>query len=1765
MSFNNENTIAMTPATLKDYALYALDGSDDENDFWQLPRQYIDSVLTMDRRFLGDDMYLSNEHTMKIEPFVEWYVSHGEIYERNDLRQYEYTKEWIDRCYDVMVNFNYNMREGLHIHFDSCRIAVTLNWFKTLQHLFENGYTMDKLRTQVPYHDILGSHMRLLLSGDVETNPGPVQSRPLLDRNNDPRLAKLERALERQEQKNKSLIKHLRQAIKNRRNKIYTQFFFDIRGLVTDSTTKLDSMSASLNRMCDFLETSLPLLQNNVQNLMNMTDRADRIKEDIVKITLICLLLRLLMIWKHHRTALAVLLLFIARYYKLDVFIINLILELQQNLKQPVAQVTAEDVIYHPWFHTCGKIIFAVIAFFGIRKIPGKQDWDSYISRLDRIPKAVEGSKKIIDYCSEYFNLSTDYVKMMVLGKTREELRRANGLYGEIEEWATEVRKYLDLEERNKIDTDITIANKVEALYKQGLKYHADPLLDRDMARLVSVTLLPARELFQYVSCSPIKGGGPRMRPICVWLAGESGVGKTEMVYPLCIDVLRTMGLMKPEDFHHQVYGRQVETEFWDGYKGQKIVIYDDAFQMKDDKTSPNPEIFEVIRSCNTFPQHLHMAALSDKNTFSSAEMLLYTTNDMNVKLESVTFPDAFFNRMSDNAYVVRPKLENSIKVERGSSGEYYRKLDKTTLNPDKPIDLSIYEFQKLIRDNSSEKAWIEQGEPLNYDDFANVICTQWKKEKARSVEKLRYLEQYAIRAQVGDEIEVYHECEYPDTYFFNDIKERMLNGQDIIDIESEYAEDDRLWTAYLAYKASAEKKDRWTIYKDKISKTLTTVHNYIHKLKEESIKIISQHPYLTILSFVGMTISAFALYKALENTLDSDIETEIGSSGDERTIKQQRTRVEAGTSGDNKTIKQNIKKVEVGTSGDNKTIKQPLKRIEMGEVEIKTRTGESIDEELKDILLTQGCSDMAAHTLITDVLQKNTYRLSYMKGDKRVPFGNCTFLRGWVFAMPYHFLHVLHSRRIAPEALISFSQSKYSDIIQIPLSHLIKVDVDGFTLTSNCIQPMTKDGAPRDCVIVNLHKKMCHPHRDIVKHFVKKDEQGKLMGKFPGTLATFHESGNELHRTYQWLQQIRPLDAEITIYYPHDGYDYTTESYTQRDCYEYNAPTQTGDCGSIVGIYCHRLERKLIGMHIAGSNQEFGYACPLTQDLIDTACLQLVGKDYKNISAQFYYEIPERVNALEAPKAPEGLFCPLGKANVKVGQATKTSLLPSCIHGKITTPTTRPALLKPTMINGIEHNPLLKGLKKCGVDTAVLDDEDVESAAQDVSQVVLTKYNSMLDKSKYQRILTYEEAIRGTLDDDFMCAINRRTSPGYPYSTQNKGCVGKTRWMGKDDEFDFTSTAALELRRDVEQLIEDCKNGKITNVFFVDTLKDERREHAKVDVGKTRVFSAGPQHFVVAFRRYFLPFSAWLMHNRIDNEVAVGTNVYSTDWERIAKRLKKKGKHVIAGDFGNFDGSLVAQVLWAIFWEIFVPWLNQFANFDTEEGLETLKICLGLWTHLVHSVHIFDDNVYMWTHSQPSGNPFTVIINCLYNSIIMRIVWIMIMRNVQPKLMSMKHFRKYVTMISYGDDNCLNISKEVIEFYNQETISAMMKLIKHEYTDEGKTGEIVTSRTLEDIFFLKRGFRFSSELQRTVAPLKIGVIYEMLNWTRNTIDPNVILMTNIETAFREIVYHGRHEYDKLRSAVLGVVDELPSVPQILTYGQYLHDSRLGADDLYEF
>ncbi|UHK03030.1 MAG: RNA helicase [Guiyang dicistrovirus 2] len=1615
---------------------------------------------------------------------------------------------------------------------------------------------------------------------------------PGVSRNNEPRVHRLENALQRMTEKYKSTKKQLRRAKGNQRiytqmmselsletqfsrltgifgDKIETQMFGntinEVKNISFDLGIRADNLNANLSKICDVVENLLPTISNNIkQTTVFAVDGFTTIKDDAIKMSLLTTVVALLMSLQKHRLALAITLVFIVRYYRIDEQIYTYVREIISQLSRNRPQSFWEETLTHPIFILCGKIIFSALSFFLIKKIPGKQDMDSFLLRLDRVPKAAQGGKKIFDNCSEVFEAARSQVYTMLFDK---ELHRVDDTLPKIKTWISNVHSCLDLVNRNKIgQDDIEFIQKCENLYQEGVKYQSDTLLDRETQRLITATLVPARDMYQYVASTVVKGGGPRMRPICLWLVGESGIGKTELIYPLCIDVLRTMGLIKPSDYQHQIYARQVETEYWDGYKGQKIVIYDDAFQKKDDKTQSNPEVFEVIRSCNTFPQHLHMAALQDKNTYSSAELMIYTTNEMNVDLPSLTFPEAFHNRMGECAFRVQPKIEHAI-VTFDQGGNEHRRLDKTTLNKEVAIDLSIYEFQRMIKTGGDGLAviWQEEGEPIDFPAFSKLVCDMWKQKRNDANRKQKFLENYAIRTQMCEE---FHDC--LDTMSIEEeISTRLHNGEELLDIVSSWAVDPEKYARYCDWKDKQKKPSKWEKYLDRMRIIQEQTVSYIQLIKEKVGSVLKKYPLYSFLSFIGLAISAIGVYKYFQQ--DEPILAEVASSGDANTSKMQKKIVEVASSGDSSTLRNGKRFVEVASSGDSNTAKSTKVQVEVassGDVNTRKNSKVNVEMTLEQIqaqeAYTQGCSDEVAHALVTDLLQKNTYRLSYERNGMRYPFGNTTFLHGWVCVMPKHFIEGMFARKLTPETTIDFSQAGLLNIMRVPVSHFLKGKMEGgYELTENVVQLGYKDGAKRDCVLVNLHKQMCQPHRSLLKNLITKEDQGLLKGKFCGTLATFHENREGIYRTYQWLQNIHSLDKEITIHYTEDQYEYSETSYTQRDCYEYNAPTQNGDCGSLIGVYNTRLPRKIIGMHIAGSKSNFGFACPLTLEVVNEAIEKLSQTKY-GISAQFCFEPPKEVDTTKDPIVPPGLFTPIGKSALKVGQAVKTALVPSLIHGKITKPIMKPALLKPKMINGVLVNPLMNGLKKCGVETANIREDIIVDAASDVFAIVSTQYDFMLHKPRFQRVLSYEEAIMGVADDSFMNSINRTTSAGFPYSLNTGGKPGKTKWLGSSQRFEFNSIDAKQLRSDVFILITKCRKGIISGVMFVDTLKDEKRDIAKVDIGKTRVFSAGPQHFIIAFRMYFLPFASWLMHNRIDNEVCVGTNPYSYDWERLSKKLRLKGDRVIAGDFGNFDGSLVASILWSIYWDIFVPWIKEYET-EEQDIEDILKVTFGLWSHIVHSVHIFDDNVYMWTHSQPSGNPFTVIINCLYNSIIMRIVWTLIMEKENPRWRSMKHFRKHVSMVSYGDDNVLNISNDALPLYNQLSISEMMREIKHEYTDEEKTGNLVLSKSLDDVYFLKRKFRYCEELGRTVAPLKKEVIYEMLNWSRNTTDPSEILMDNIEVAFREIVLHGRDAYEQLRKDVTQVSKYLPRYPQILSYESLLLDIKDLNDTQYEY
>lgn len=160
---------------------------------------------------------------------------------------------------------------------------------------------------------------------------------------------------------------------------------------------------------------------------------------------------------------------------------------------------------------------------------------------------------------------------------------------------------------------------------------------------------------------------GYRQEPVSCMFYGKPGMGKSNLINSLTGAVVGSF-LSEAEiaaykrDSTQQLYNRQAETKYWDGYNAQFVTNFDDLGQMKDIAGNPDNEWMNAIRAINSFEYRLHMAELHKKGTtFFRSKFVFATTNLQQFKPTSIISADAF-NRRWDFQYEVDLKPEYSLK-----------------------------------------------------------------------------------------------------------------------------------------------------------------------------------------------------------------------------------------------------------------------------------------------------------------------------------------------------------------------------------------------------------------------------------------------------------------------------------------------------------------------------------------------------------------------------------------------------------------------------------------------------------------------------------------------------------------------------------------------------------------------------------------------------------------------------------------------------------------------------------------------------------------------------------------------------------------------------------------------------------------------------------------------------------------------------------------------------------------------------------------------
>jgi len=464
----------------------------------------------------------------------------------------------------------------------------------------------------------------------------------------------------------------------------------------------------------------------------------------------------------------------------------------------------------------------------------------------------------------------------------------------------------------------------------------------------------------------------------------------------------------------------------------------------------------------------------------------------------------------------------------------------------------------------------------------------------------------------------------------------------------------------------------------------------------------------------------------------------------------------------------------------------------------------------------------------------------------------------------------------------------------------------------------------------------------------------------------------------------------------------------------------------------------------------------------------------------------------------------------------------------------------------GERVSPMLRAIARYDKPLLIYDQSLVDACAR---AAVLANTDCFLELPKK---ISLQEAIQGVPGEPYLDALNRSTSPGYPWNMRPRpGYKGKERFLGTGVDIDLSGPDFPELIKEVEEAHEKLLRGERPMFYFSDSLKDETLKLEKVKNGDTRLFCPSPIVYQILNRMYFADFHRRFMESRIRGEHAVGINVYSDEWNMLAKKhLIFGNENIVAGDFKSFDASQSAQILKAI-----GEYVIQ--SFEDREHDNVRRL---LWMNVYDSHHIFGKDIIRWLQSLPSGDPGTTNINCMFVGTIMRMCFVNLRGG---DISQLREFSQNVALTAYGDDHIVSVSDVVKESFNQQTITEQMSLFGLTYTSEDKSTNPPPVRPLEQIEFLKRSFRIEPRYGRYCAPLRLETILEMPYWSKKTFYDD-IWRVNLENAIKELSLHEPEIFSKWSEIMLRESYRLTQYAPLIVERNALLDELVKKEIVYK-
>jgi hypothetical protein len=367
-----------------------------------------------------------------------------------------------------------------------------------------------------------------------------------------------------------------------------------------------------------------------------------------------------------------------------------------------------------------------------------------------------------------------------------------------------------------------------------------------------------------------------------------------------------------------------------------------------------------------------------------------------------------------------------------------------------------------------------------------------------------------------------------------------------------------------------------------------------------------------------------------------------------------------------------------------------------------------------------------------------------------------------------------------------------------------------------------------------------------------------------------------------------------------------------------------------------------------------------------------------------------------------------------------------------------------------------------------------------------------------------------------FIDALNFNSSMGNPFNKAKKNFVHDDPREGYPEGRNFDEIVWDRVQKMADNYSSKQRYMPVFNVHP----KDEATANAKIEEEKTRLFMCGPIDYTLFTRKYLLNFVRLVQNNKFTFESGPGTVCQSLEWQQLRDYLVEFGiDQIVAGDYKQFDKGMLADFILAAYYIIAYLYMEAGADEDT------INAVCGIMYDTCFPVANFNGDIIEFFGSNPSGHPLTVIINGLVNALYVRYCYY----ETNPEK-ECDTFKQNVNLMTYGDDNIMGISKKC-PWFNHTSIQSVLQSIGIVYTMSDKTSQSVPYVNIDDESFLKRKWRYDSDLDVYLCPLDEESIFKSLTvWVpSDSISPEAQFAAVVQSAMYEYFYYGREKFESMR------------------------------------